>query len=45
MMSEHIVRKEARGVGDDQEVGVKEQGKWKKIKRKKCRNKKKQTIK
>jgi len=44
MMSEHVVRKEARGAGDDQEVGVKEQGKWKKLRRQKCRNKKK-TIK
>jgi hypothetical protein len=35
MMNEHVVRKEVMGAGDDQEVGIKEQGKWKKTRRKK----------
>ncbi len=44
MMSEHIARKEAMGAGDDQKVGVKEQGKWKKTRRKKCKNKKNKLL-
>ncbi len=44
-MSEHVARKEAMGARDDQEVGVKEQGKWKKNKEKKMHKQKKQTVK
>ncbi len=29
-MNQQAMRKEAMGVGDEQEVGIKEQGKWKK---------------